>query len=153
MFDLVRRPTGARFGILVHALLAHVPLDATIDQVTHLAAVQARLLRASDAERAAAADMVDRPCAMRCWSARGPRRLPAAPAGARSRWAWSSTECVVDGQADLLFDDGDTWLVVDFKTDVEITGREAVYQRQVALYVDAARRVTGAPVEGALLRV
>ncbi|MGH6718090.1 MAG: 3'-5' exonuclease, partial [Alphaproteobacteria bacterium] len=48
------RPTGARFGILVHALLAHVPLDAGPEQVMRIAAVQARLLRASDEERAAA---------------------------------------------------------------------------------------------------
>ncbi len=147
------RPTGARFGILVHALLAHVPLDATLDQVTHLAAVQARLLRASDAERAAAAEMVDR--ALRHALLERARAAQAAGRACRREVALGVVVdgVVVDGQADLLFDDGDAWLVVDFKTDVEITGREAVYQRQVALYVDAARRVTGAPVEGALLRV
>ena len=60
---------------------------------------------------------------------------------------------VVDGQADLLFDDGERWLVVDFKTDVEITGSEQIYQRQVALYMDAAGAGDGPSVEGALLRV
>ena len=147
------RPTGARFGILVHALLAHVPLDATVEQVARLAAVQARMLRSSDEERAAAAAMVDR-------ALRHPLldRARAARAAGRSCRREVSLGVVVegvvvDGQADLLFDDGDHWQVVDFKTDVEITGSEAIYQRQVALYVDAARRATGATAEGTLLRV
>jgi ATP-dependent exoDNAse (exonuclease V) beta subunit len=147
------RPTGARFGILVHALLAHVPLDATVEQVARLAAVQARMLRSSDEERAAAAAMVDRalkhPLLDRARAARAARR------SCRREVSLGVVVegVVVDGQADLLFDDGDHWQVVDFKTDVEITGSEAIYQRQVALYVDAARRATGATVEGTLLRV
>jgi ATP-dependent helicase/nuclease subunit A len=147
------RPTGARFGILVHALLAHVPLDATVEQIARLATVQARLLRSSDDERSAAAAMVDR-------ALRHPlldRARAAASAGRACRREVSLglvvDGIVVDGQADLLIDDGDHWLVVDFKTDVEITGSEAIYQRQVALYMDAVQRVTGAPVEGTLLRV
>ena len=147
------RPTGARFGILVHALLAHVPLEATPAQVAKIAAVQARLLRSSDEERAAAATMVDRALPHGVLD-----RARAAQAAGRSCRREVSLGVVVDGvvvdgQADLLFDDGDRWLVVDFKTDVEITGSEAVYQRQVALYMDAAARATGQRVEGVLLRV
>ena len=147
------RPTGARFGILVHALLAHVPLDATAEQVAHLAAVQARLLRAGDAERAAAAEMVDR--ALRHALLDRARAAQAAGQSCRREVSLGVVVdgVVVDGQADLLFDDGDGWLVVDFKTDVEITGSEQVYQRQVALYMDAAGRTMGRRVEGALLRV
>ena len=119
------RPTGARFGILVHALLAHVPLDATAEQVARLAAVQARMLRSSDEERAAAAAMVDRALKHALLD-----RARAARAAGRSCRREVSLGVVVDGvvvdgQADLLFDDGDRWLVVDFKTDVEITGSEA----------------------------
>ena len=147
------RPTGARFGILVHLLLAHVPLDATADQIARLAAVQARMLGSSDEERAAAAAMVDRTLKHALLD-----RVRAAQAAGRSCRREVSLGLVVDGvvvdgQADLLFDDGDHWLVVDFKTDVEITGSEAIYQRQVALYMDATQRVTGARVEGTLLRV
>ena len=147
------RPTGARFGILVHALLAHVPLDATMEQITHLSALQARLLRASDAERAAAAEMVDR--ALRHALLARARAALAAGRSCRREVSLGVVVdgVVVDGQADLLFDDGDRWLVVDFKTDVEITGSEAVYQRQVALYMNAAQRAIGATVEGALIRV
>ena len=147
------RPIGARFGILVHALLAHVPLDATVEQVARMAAVQARMLRSSDEERAAAAAMVDRALKHALLD----RARSALAAGRSCRREVSLgvvvDGVVVDGQADLLFDDGDHWLVVDFKTDVEITGSEAIYQRQVALYMDATQRVTGARVEGALLRV
>jgi ATP-dependent exoDNAse (exonuclease V) beta subunit len=147
------RPTGTRFGILVHALLAHVPLAATTDQIAHLAAVQARLLRASDDERAGAAAMVDR--ALRHPLLDRARAAQAAGRACRREVSLGLVVdgVVVDGQADLLFDDGDHWLVVDFKTDVEITGSEAIYQRQVALYIDATQRVTGARVEGTLLRV
>ena len=62
------------------------------------------------------------PCGTRCWSARGPRRPPAAPAGARSRWAWSSTEWWWTGRPTCCSTTATRWLVVDFKTDVEITG-------------------------------
>jgi ATP-dependent exoDNAse (exonuclease V) beta subunit len=147
------RPTGARFGILVHALLAHVPLDATPEQVMRLAAVQARLLGSSDEERAAAAAMVDR--ALTHALLDRARAALAAGRSCRREVALGVVVdgVVVDGQADLLFDDGERWLVVDFKTDVEITGSEAIYQRQVALYMDAVARASGLAVEGALLRV
>ncbi|MGD9904599.1 MAG: UvrD-helicase domain-containing protein [Vicinamibacterales bacterium] len=148
------RPTGARFGILVHAVLAVVPLDASAEQVARLAAVQARLLRAGDEERAAAAAMVDR--ALKHAVLDRARAAQAAGRSCRRELPLGVVVdgVVVDGQADLVFDDGDgRWLVVDFKTDVEITGIEAVYQRQVALYVDAAAQAIGATVEGVLLRV
>jgi ATP-dependent exoDNAse (exonuclease V) beta subunit len=130
-----------------------VPLDAAVEQVARLAAVQARMLRSSDEERAAAAAMVDRALKHPLLD-----RARAARAAGRSCRREVSLGVVVegvvvDGQADLLFDDGDHWQVVDFKTDVEITGSEAMYQRQVALYMDAARRATGATAEGTLLRV
>ncbi len=111
------------------------------------------MLRASDDERAAAAEMVDR--ALRHALLDRARAAQAAGRSCRREVSLGVVVdgVVVDGQADLLFDDGDRWLVVDFKTDVEITGSEAIYQRQVALYMDAAQRATGATVEGALLRV
>jgi len=42
--------------------------------------------------------------------------------------------------------------VVDFKTDLDLTSSVAVYAHQVAVYLEALRRVTGRPAEGALLR-
>ena len=51
------RPAGRRFGTLVHAVLAAVPLDAASDDVQALASVQARLLGAPAAEADAAAQL------------------------------------------------------------------------------------------------
>jgi ATP-dependent helicase/nuclease subunit A len=60
---------------------------------------------------------------------------------------------LIDGQADLAFDDGDEWVVVDFKTDAEIGDSEEAYRRQIALYVEALAKATGRPARGVLLRV
>ncbi|MDH4062775.1 MAG: UvrD-helicase domain-containing protein [Acidobacteriota bacterium] len=54
------RPSGRRFGTLVHAMLAAVPLGATVDEVRAMAEAHARLLGATDEERAVAAATVHR---------------------------------------------------------------------------------------------
>ena len=46
----VARPTGPRFGTLVHAILATVALDAGRDAIAEVAALQARILGAPDDE-------------------------------------------------------------------------------------------------------
>src|SRR5262249_32718132 len=48
------RPAGARFGALVHAVLATAPLDGSDADLQRAATVQARLLGAADDELAAA---------------------------------------------------------------------------------------------------
>jgi hypothetical protein len=53
-----KRPPGARFGALVHATLAAVPLDGNADQVRQIAALYARVLGAEERETAAAAAAV-----------------------------------------------------------------------------------------------
>jgi len=60
---------------------------------------------------------------------------------------------LVEGVVDAAFRDGDGWTVLDFKTDVEITGRVEEYKRQVALYAQAIERATGVAARGVLLRV
>ena len=56
---------------------------------------------------------------------------------------------LVEGVLDMAFremeDDGAVWTVVDFKTDVEIAGRKADYERQIDLYVRAVATATGEP--------
>jgi ATP-dependent helicase/nuclease subunit A len=147
------RPSGTRFGTLVHALLAHVPLDAASDGVARMASVQARILNAGDDERAAAAVMVGRALTHDIFA----RARVAAASGRLCRrelpLAITMGDVVVDGQADLVFDDGDRLLIVDFKTDVEIGAAEPSYRRQVALYVDAVGRAYGRSAAGVLLRV
>ncbi len=146
-------PSGARYGTLVHALLAHVPLSAGAEDVARLAAVQARMLGATDGERAAAAE-----CAARVLAHPVFARVRAAAAGGRL-WrrelplAVTVDDVVIDGQADLVWDDGDRLVVVDYKTDVAIGPAEPSYRRQIALYADALARAYGRTVDAVLLRV
>ena len=48
------RPSGKRFGTLVHALLASVPLSAKAGEIAELAALHSKLLGATDEEQGAA---------------------------------------------------------------------------------------------------
>ncbi len=147
------RPSGRRFGTLVHALLAHVPLAASIEVIARMAAVQARLLNASDDERVAAAEVAERALAHDLF-VRARAALSAGRACQREvPLAVMAGDVLVDGQADAAFDDGAAWLVVDFKTDVEIAFGEPAYRLQVALYADAIARAYGRDVEAVLLRV
>ena len=146
------RPSGPRFGTLVHALLAHVALDAGPGAVAQMASVQARMLGATDDERAAAATVADQ-------LLRHPLVARARAAAAAGRVCRREVPLVVtvggvlvDGQADLLWDDGEGWMVVDFKTDIDLGPGLEVYARQVAVYLEALTRATGRPAAGALLR-
>ncbi|MFN7913864.1 MAG: UvrD-helicase domain-containing protein [Vicinamibacterales bacterium] len=145
---------GARFGELVHAVLATAPLGATREQFESTAAVQARILGATPEEcqvaveaaiRVSAHDLLRRAASA---DARGDARRECpvtvtAPDGS-----------LVEGVVDLAFLDGDTWTVVDFKTDREIS-REGIerYFRQVSLYAVAISRATGQAARAVLMRV
>jgi len=116
--------------------------------------VHARLLGASAEESAAAGDLVERTLAhallarARAAAARGQcrREVPVTYTGANAT--------LVEGIADLAFEENGQWIVVDVKTDVEI-GRLGLerYKRQVALYAAAIARATSKPASAALLRV
>ena len=68
---------------------------------------------------------------------------------------------LVEGVADLVYraEPGGAWTVVDFKTDSrppadpDFRASQAVYLRQVSLYVRAVQRATGQPARGVLLYV
>jgi ATP-dependent exoDNAse (exonuclease V) beta subunit len=60
---------------------------------------------------------------------------------------------LVEGVVDAAFVEDGAWTVVDFKTDVEITGRVEEYRRQAALYARAIATATGMPAHAVLLRV
>jgi ATP-dependent exoDNAse (exonuclease V) beta subunit len=145
------RPGGARFGTLVHALLATVSLDCDREHVSAQGLVCARLLGARDDERRAAVEVALAALAH-------PLLRRAAAAGARCRREsaivlrleeGTLVECV----ADLAFRDADEWIVVDFKTDAELGQRVDSYRRQVALYVRGIAEATSTPARGHLLRV
>ena len=52
---------------------------------------------------------------------------------------------IVDGQVDLAYETDTGWVVVDFKTDIEIASAQDAYKQQVALYVEAVAKATGVP--------
>lgn len=147
------RPAGRRFGTLVHAVLATVPLGASAGEVRAIAAIQARLLSAPEIEAAAAAaiatDTLGHPLlgAARRAVSHGRRCLREVPV------SLVRDGVLIDGQADLAFEDEDGWVVVDFKTDAEFGTGEAGYRRQVGLYAEAVTHATGRPARGVLLRV
>jgi ATP-dependent exoDNAse (exonuclease V) beta subunit len=147
------RPAGARFGALVHATLAAVPLDGNTDQVRQIAALYARVLGAEERETAAAAAAV--------------QSALAHPLMVRARDALAQGRCrretpitltlsdgsLVEGALDLAFLEKDAWTVVDFKTDRELEKEFQHYKRQVGLYALSIERATGQPCGGILMRV
>jgi ATP-dependent exoDNAse (exonuclease V) beta subunit len=152
--DRGERPGGRRFGVLVHAVLASVSLDANAEAVRSAAALQGRLVGAGVAEVDGAAQAV-------VAALRHPLLLRAARATALRRetpvMLKRSDGGLAEGVVDLAFreesPDGPRWTVVDFKTDREVADRRAEYEIQVGLYVDAVARATGESAEGMLLVV
>lgn len=148
-----RRPAGPRFGALVHAVLAAVPLDADRDALGEVARLQGRLLGASESEVDAAAEAAAAGLAHPLFD----RVRRAASAGECRREApvtmRSDDGVVVEGVVDLAFREGDAWVVVDFKTDQELEAGLDVYRRQVQIYADMVARATGEPVRPVLMRV
>ncbi|MDC0739767.1 UvrD-helicase domain-containing protein [Polyangium mundeleinium] len=147
------RPGGARFGELVHAVLAQIPLSADRDVVEQAAALAARLFGATEIEEAAAVRAVVLALAH--------------PVIERARAAEARGECrretplslmaedgtLIEGIVDLAFREPNGWTVVDFKTDREIDRAGPVYRRQVSLYATAIGRATGEACTALLLRV
>ena len=150
------RPRGARFGALVHAVLATVDLDADPAAVEAATGLQARLLGASAREGTAAVEAAV--CALRHPLLR--RAAVAARAGRCRREVPVAVRlddgALVEGIVDVAFLDGDpepAWTVVDFKTDREIGQRLAAYCWQVGVYALAITRATAIPARGVLLQV
>ena len=144
------RPRGPRFGTLVHAVLATVPLDAAADMVERTAETQGRLLRASEVEAQAAAVVVS--------SVLRHELIARARAGTalkrESPVTWVQKDgSLIEGVLDLAFEDRGVTTVVDFKTDHELAAGEARYRAQVQQYVNAVARATGRPATGVLFKV
>ena len=152
------RPSGVRFGSLVHAVLATVPLDGTVAPI-NLATLHGRMLGASETEVGAAATVVAAAlahpilkradAAMRQGNCR--REVPVA--------VNNEDGALTEGVVDLAFFerasdiDPGTWTVVDFKTDKELDVALDVYRRQVALYAEMVARATGQVAVPVLVRV
>jgi ATP-dependent exoDNAse (exonuclease V) beta subunit len=147
------RPTGRRFGVLVHAVLASVPLDGDMSVIQRLAAIHGRILGAPVEEIDAASEVVRAALAHPLFddarhAARQGRCRREAPV------AWRDTNgALIEGVVDLAFEQAEGWTVIDFKTDEEFGGNELAYRRQVGMYAAAIQAVNGARVSAALMRL
>lgn len=146
------RPSGPRFGSLVHALLAAAPLDRPAG-VPQMAALHGRILGATEPEveaaSAAASSALGHPLLERARAAmaRGECRREAPVAGR------DEDGTLIEGVVDLAFREAAGWTVVDFKTDQELDAELDRYRQQVALYAELIARATGEPATPLLLRI
>lgn len=145
-----KRPSGRRFGALVHSVLAHVDLRAAAEDIRCIAQFHARALGASDDEIGAAVETVsaalEHNLLHRGRSAeRIYRELPLTIEIAPGR--------VLEAAADLVFRDAAGWTVVDFKTDMDSEVRRKLNVRQLRWYLHAVSRTLGGPVSGWLLSI
>ena len=150
--DAPAGPGGARYGTLVHAVLATVPLDADTASVRQVVATQARVLGATAAEADAAIDAVVRTLAHRL-IADARRAAPGARCFRETPVTLLEGATLVEGVVDLAFETEGRLVVVDFKTDRPTPEVMDRYRRQVALYADAIARATGVPARAVILQV
>jgi ATP-dependent helicase/nuclease subunit A len=150
--DRTGRPSGKRFGTLVHATLAVVDLDADNDRVHAAAVAEGRLLGSSTREIEAAV------ATARAALAHPLLRRAAAADQLRRETPVSFVRedgVLVEGIVDLAFRElaGPTphWTVVDFKTDRDIEPKLSNYSVQLRLYAAAISRATAEPTEPILL--
>ncbi|HKV41324.1 MAG TPA: hypothetical protein VJX67_19110, partial [Blastocatellia bacterium] len=177
------RPSGKRFGTLVHAILALVDLRGDRSAVEAIAKLQGKLLGATVAEVRAAVEAVvqtlDHGLIRRAAAAQIAglcrRESPVAivfedglmvegvvdltfredePGIGSVSSAGASDSCPERAAGAMSVTAGPIWTVVDFKTDVEISEKsEEEYKTQVRLYAQAISRATGQPARAVLLRV
>ena len=144
------RPGGRRFGTLVHAVLRDVELHADAAAVERLAQSAARSIGTTAPEAAAARDAVQ--------AALAHSLLQRARASKRMHREYPillklEDARLVEGVIDLAFLENDAWVVVDFKTDADLSDRRAMYERQVQWYAHALAALTNIPASAVLLGV
>jgi len=136
------RPGGRKFGRLVHDILQHAGLG---EEVESLAVIWGRRHGASEFERSAAVEVARAALAHDALAVpAGARRYRELPVMVRLE-----DGTVVDGRIDFAWSDGESWTVIDYKTD----RREKRNVAQVQVYALALQRATGLPVRGIVLEV
>jgi ATP-dependent helicase/nuclease subunit A len=160
------RPRGKRFGTLVHAILAHLALDAEATAIAAQASFFGRALDATPNEvraaiatvaNALASPLMRRAAAATIVRREAPLLLKLETIANLGEGANAPTSTMVEGVADLAFvEDREgvaRWIVVDFKTDFELERRVNEYRTQLALYLRAITRATAMPAAGYLLLI
>jgi len=149
------RPRGARFGALVHVVLALVDLDADEHQIRAVAAAQSLILGAPTDEAEAASETAR--AALRHPLLRRAAKVKESVRREASVMLQIANDRVVEGILDLAFrEQTETraeWTVVDFKTDHELGRNLDAYERQLSLYVKAVEVATSEAAHGILLVV
>jgi ATP-dependent helicase/nuclease subunit A len=150
------RPSGKRFGSLMHALFEHAVLaggaEASARELEGLSHFVARSLGATEAERTrAVADVT--------LALRHPlfERIEAAHARGELYREAPITSCpeageLREGIVDLAFREPGKVVLLDFKTDVVLADLTR-YAQQLSLYAAALEAALGEPVECVLFRV
>ena len=153
------RPFGLRFGTLVHATLATVPLDASERVIASVAHAQGRIIPTpgrepyAEEEVSAAVEVVASllrdPLFDRVREAehagRCDRELPI---------VWKAPDgTLIEGTIDLAFEDLTGLTVIDFKTDRELSTDLERYRRQLTVYCQALGTLRNTPARGILARV
>jgi ATP-dependent exoDNAse (exonuclease V) beta subunit len=146
------RPSGARFGTLVHAVLATIPLDVDSAAVDTIVETQARVVGATAEESHAASEVVRAAMAHELFDAarnasREGRCLRETPV------TLVIDDELIEGTVDFAFDTPAGTTVVDFKTDRAEGDQLERYRRQVGLYSRAIGGVTGRPVKAVLMLI
>jgi ATP-dependent helicase/nuclease subunit A len=141
---------GRRFGTLVHAVLRDVPLDAKRATIRQWTQLNARIVGAPAEEVEAACSRVE--------TALAHPILDRARAAERKHREYPVMLRLDDGRLmegiiDLAFVEDHTWILVDFKTDADISAHNGQYQRQLQWYATALSRLTGLPARAYLLGV
>ncbi|MGF1509396.1 MAG: UvrD-helicase domain-containing protein [Myxococcota bacterium] len=140
------RPSGRRFGRLVHELLRRAEKDELPSSSERIA----RQLGAPAEERASAVAAVqaalDHPLL---------RQAAESPRVHRELSITLETEegLLVDGVIDLAFLSGGSWVVVDYKTDADLETRMDATRRQLSWYIYSVERVLGPVQRGIVLKV
>ena len=146
------RPKGPRYGTLVHAALATVPLDGAGDVITQVVATEGRIVGATQPEIDSARDVVA--------AVLQHPLLEAARGAARAGHLYREAPVtivreggLVEGVVDIAFDTADGFVVLDFKTDRAEGAAQTIYATQVALYAEAIAQATGRPARAILMNV
>ena len=144
------RPTGARFGTLVHTVLRDANLGADEQDIARLAQLHGRVLDATEDEISSAAEAVrstlrhvllkKAATAKRCH-----RELPILLKLDQNQ--------ILEGTIDLAFMEEDHWIVIDFKTDADLDSQQPRYKRQLQWYLYSLYKITKTRAEGWLLGI
>jgi len=138
----------------VPVVLRDVPLDADKSAIRKWTEMNARILGAPTEEIESAIERVqtalrhpllDRARASKRKHREYPVMLRVTMEGDGNR--------LMEGIIDLAFVEDDAWVVVDFKTDADVSAKGDLYQRQLQWYASALSRLTGLSARAYLLSV